>query len=483
MIAEKLRKSIFQAAIQGKLTEQLPEDGDARELLSKILVERSRLVEEGKIKIESSHLEINENEIPFDIPSNWCWVRFGDIFSIGSSRRVHQRDWRSKGVPFYRAREIAKLADQGFVDNELFIDNEFYERLISESGVPQTGDMMVTGVGTLGKTYLVKSTDKFYYKDASVLCVKNYADIIPEYFKLFMESQFMIDQINSNSGGTTVSTLTIARFNKYLFLLPPIPEQKRIVEKIDVLLSQIDELKNDEIQLDVLQKSFPKKIKDSLLYYAIQGKLTQQLPDDGDARDLLKKIRKEKSQLIKEGKIKKEKTLFAIIEGEMPFDIPGNWCWSRLGDVITLKSGQDMAPNKYHNKAVGTPYITGASNFENGKIILNRWTNSPKSIALKDDLLITCKGTIGEMAFMIEDSAHIARQVMALRPIADVNIGYIQCFLSVYVANLKSMAKSMIPGISRDMILDAVIPIPPLSEQRRIVQQLEKLLPLCETLQ
>ena len=476
MIAEQLKKSILQAAIQGKLTQQLPEDGDARDLLKDIKKEKAQLIKEGKIKKEKPLPDITEDEIPFEIPENWCWVRFGFVFSIGSASRVHQKDWRHSGVPFYRAREIAKLSEQGYVDNELFIDNDFYEKLKSDSGVPKIGDLMVTGVGTLGKTYIVKETDQFYYKDASVLCVKNYGNINPYFFKIFMESQFMEDQINSNSSGTTVSTLTISRFGEYLFSLPPLSEQERIVERLNDLFLKINKLKNDETKLEELQKSFPKKMKDAILQYAIQGKLTQQLPEDGDVRDLLKEIKKEKARLIKEGKIKKEKPLPEITEDEIPFEIPENWCWVRLGEIIGLKSGQDMTPNNYNSINKGIPYITGASNFSNGTIIIDRWTEVPRSIAGKGDLLITCKGTVGEMALLTETKAHIARQVMAISGIFNLNIEYIHLFLRWYVSELKAMAKSMIPGISREMIINALIPMPPIKEQKRIVEKLEEFL-------
>ena len=225
------------------------------------------------------------------------------------------------------------------------------------------------------------------------------------------------------------------------------------------------------------------QLKRSILQAAIQGKLTEQHSDDGDARDLLKDIQKEKSRLIKEGKIKKEKPLPEILEDEIPFEIPENWCWVRLGEVITLKSGQDLTPDKYSRSANGIPYITGASNFVNGTLNIDRWTLEPRSIADEGDLLITCKGTIGDMAFLYEKNAHIARQVMAIKPMDGTDIRYIQRFLCVYVNELKSMAKSMIPGISRDMILEAIIPIPPPSEQRRIVERLNQLIPLCDTLE
>lgn len=233
---EALNSKLIDAAIQGKLTEQLSEDGTAEELYRVIQEKKNVLIKSKHIKKDKSELKVAEEDIPFDIPDNWKWVCWGEIVNIVSARRVHQSDWRKEGIPFYRAREIAKLADNGFVDNDLYISEELYDEF-SKSGVPSNGDLMVSAVGTLGKTYVVKESDHFYYKDASVLCFENYADVDPYYLRYVMNSGMMKKQIDSNSGGTTVDTLTMVRMIKYLLPLPPLTEQHRIVEKLDAVLS------------------------------------------------------------------------------------------------------------------------------------------------------------------------------------------------------------------------------------------------------
>ena len=179
--------------------------------------------------------------MPFEIPDNWKWVRFGSIVNIVSARRVHQSDWKTSGIPFYRAREIAKLATDGYVDNELYISNELFFKF-SNSGIPKSGDLMVTAVGTLGKTYIVKPSDVFYYKDASVICLENRFGINSKYIKYVMESDMLWQQIESNSSGTTVETLTIERMMRYFLPLPPLAEQRRIVDILDMLLSICNDL-------------------------------------------------------------------------------------------------------------------------------------------------------------------------------------------------------------------------------------------------
>ena len=247
-IEDSLRKSILQEAIQGKLVPQIAEEGTAQELLEQIKAEKQKLVKEGKLKKSAlavstifrgddnkywekkgTTCECIDEDIPFDIPKSWAWARLETILNTGSARRVHAKDWRQAGIPFYRAREIGKLADEGFVDNELYIDLSLYEDF-SSSGVPLPNDLMITAVGTLGKVYIVKESDKFYYKDGSVLCLANKYGLCAEYLKMVIESPFFKGQYRQESQGTTVATLTMVRLQKYFIPIPPLQEQYRIVE-------------------------------------------------------------------------------------------------------------------------------------------------------------------------------------------------------------------------------------------------------------
>ena len=197
----------------------------------------------------------------------------------------------------------------------------------------------------------------------------------------------------------------------------------------------------------------PEQLKASILQYAIQGKLVEQRPEEGTGEELYQQIQEEKQRLIKEGKIKKEKPLSVIKDDEIPFDIPESWKWVRLEKVIFLLSGSDLESGRYNEKGLGIPYITGASNIDDNRLIINRWTDSPNNIANMGDLLLTCKGTVGKTHILQHDEVHIARQLMAITPIL-INIEYLHYFIQSSIKTLRTHAKSMIPGIERKNVLD-----------------------------
>ncbi len=168
------------------------------------------------------------------------------------------------------------------------------------------------------------------------------------------------------------------------------------------------------------------------------------------------------------------------ISDEIPFEIPESWEWVRFASIIELQSGQDLTPDKYNANENGLPYITGASNIENGNVIINRWTEYGRAFAFKGDLLLTCKGTVGTMAILQQEQVHIARQIMGIRPYKGADTDYVKLVLETLVERLKAAAKSMIPGIARDDVLLSLMPLPPLAEQHRIVAKIEELLPYIE---
>ncbi len=219
-----------------------------------------------------------------------------------------------------------------------------------------------------------------------------------------------------------------------------------------------------------------KDLRAAVLQAGIQGKLTNQLNSDTSVKESLLDISTEKKKQIKEKLMKNEKLPSEIKESEITLTIPESWQFVRLGYVVKLLSGQDLTPDRYSDKPNGIPYITGASNFYDGSIVINRYTLSPTSVALKGDLLITCKGTVGELAYLKAEKAHIARQIMSISTIGNVNLQYVELLLRNFIETLKAKAKSIIPGIDRKTILNLVVPFPPIEEQQRIVDRVDELM-------
>ena len=475
-IASDLRQSVLQAAMQGKLTTQKAEDGDAKDLLLAIRAEKEKLVQEKKIKKGKPLAPITDEEIPFDIPDNWVWCRLEDLsYFIGDG--IHGTPQYSPSGTFFFIN--GNNLNQGKIQikntTKKVSDDEASKYAVNLN----ENTLLVSINGTFGNYAFYQEEKILLGKSACYITL--HPDVFKYYLALLIQTSYFQQYALGVATGSTIKNVSLKAMRYFTVPLPPLPEQQRIVARVEVLMKEIDKLEQTEKELEAIKAAFPADMKASLLQAAMQGKLTEQKAEDGDARGLLLAIREEKEKLVKEKKIKKEKPLTPITDEEIPFDIPENWVWCRLGDCIKLLSGQDLTPDKYNASGKGTIYITGASNIENGRITVNRWTEFPRAIAHKGELLITCKGTIGEMCFLNIDKVHIARQIMSIKEIL-VDIKYVHIFLLSYVNTLKGNAKSMIPGIDRKNVLNALFPLPPLPEQQRIVEKLDQLLPLCDSL-
>lgn len=225
-----------------------------------------------------------------------------------------------------------------------------------------------------------------------------------------------------------------------------------------------------------------KALRSKVLDLAIQGKLTEQLESDGTAEELFAKIQEEKQRLIKEGMAKREKPLPPVSDEEIPFEVPNNWKLVRFSEIIKLQSGQDLTAQEYNDNNNGIPYITGASNINtDGSLIINRWTETPKSVAEDGDILISCKGTVGKITILHIDKVHIARQIMGIKTFYISNV-FVKMFMQSVVNGIKNAQKGLIPGIERNDILSLAFPLPPFAEQKRIVERVEEIFKLLDTI-
>lgn len=464
MIAEQLKKSILQAAIQGKLTEQLPEDGDARDLLKDIQKEKARLTKEGKIRKEKPLPEITEDEIPFDIPDSWCWVRLGNVgqWAAGTTPSRSNANYYVKGtIPWLKTGDL----------NDDII-NEIPE-FITELALKNTslklqpkGSVLIAMYGaTIGKIGLlnIEATTN----QACCSCVP-YCGVYNWYVFYYLMSHK--DNFIKQGAGGAQPNISKEKIVSDIIPIPPLDEQKRIVERLKEFLSEIDKLKSDETKLEELRKSFPKKMKDAILQYAIQGKLTEQLPDDGNARELLKEIQKEKARLIKEGKIKKEKPLPEITEDEIPFEIPENWCWTRIGDVFYLQAGKFTSSSSINSSGKYPCY--GGNGLRGYVDSYNRFGLFP---------LIGRQGALCGNINIADGKFYATEHAVVVDLCSHCMPEWASYFLKALNLNQYSTATAQ-PGLAVSKINQVLIPVAPVAEQKRIVAFLEELLPLCEEL-
>ena len=435
--------------------------------------------------IATGEVKCIDEEIPFEIPKGWEWCRLGNIgiTETGTTPPKTHPEYFGNYIPFLSP---ANIFEDKIISETQGLSEEGvrYGRVISSNSIIQ-----VCIGGSIGKCAIVKKHVTFNQQINSITPIK----CCLEYVHFVLQSETFRLAIMAKATGTATPIINRGNWEQILFPLPPSHEQKRIVTKLEELLPLIKEYSNVQNCLEELNVSINDKLKKSILQEAIQGKLVPQIAEEGTAQELLEHVKAEKQKLVKEGKLKKSALNDSVIfrgddnkyfekngkiekdiTNEVPFEIPDTWVWSRLSNLVILLSGRDLEPSQYNSVSNGIPYMTGASNFRNGNLIKNRWTETPVVISILGDLLITCKGTIGEMSFNTIGDIHIARQIMALRS-SFVNLKYIQYYLTANIQELQKQANSMIPGISRDTLLNALVPLPPLIEQARIVSKIKQL--------
>ena len=491
MLADKLRKSVLQSAIQGKLTEQLATDDKVEDLLQAIKEEKELLIKEKKIKKQKPLPEITEDEIPFEIPENWKWVRLGEVMIERGQKKPD---------------ENFSYIDIGSIDNK---KNKLGEcKILSPEKAPSRARKLVNIGDIIYSTvrpYLLNTciidriiNPKPIVSTGFAVITTNNIDINKYIFKVLLSPMFN-DYANDreNAKGVAYPAINDTKLKMAIIPLPPLAEQKRIVEKLDNVLANIDELKANEEKLSILQKNFPDKLKKSILQSAIQGKLTEQLATDDNVEDLLQAIKEEKERLIKEKKIKKQKPLPEITEEEIPFAIPENWKWVRLGELGDYKKGP------FGSALTKSMFIADSHEavkvYEQKNAIKKDWKLGNYFIdkkyyeekmkgftVLNGDLIVSCAGTIGEQYFIPSEAriGIINQALMCIRIYKPINKRFYSILFN-YVIKLSSIRlkgsaiKNILPF---EVLKNIVVPLPPLAEQKRIVEKLDKLLADIEEL-
>ena len=492
MTPQELKNSILQLAIQGKLVEQRPEEGTARELYAQIQAEKRRLIKAGKLKKEKPLPEITEDEKPFEIPEGWMWVRLTEIGSFSSGKTP---DMTNKS-----------FWDHGTVN--WMTSKDMKEKYLHES------QMKITETAAQGMTIYEPGTLLMVVRSGILkrmlpLCILTQKSTINQDIKaytLVLSSlstyvYYMLKALEPNilfnytKRVTTVDSLKFDEFSRQMPVpLPPLAEQHRIVAKIEELLPLMDRYEQAWTKLEDFNRRFPEDLKKSILQQAIQGKLVEQRPEEGTAQELYEQIQAEKRRLIKEGKIKKEKPLPEITDEEKPFDVPEGWRWVRLGMIVSVLGGKRIpAGRKLTAENTGYRYIR-VSDMKDGTVSTEDILYVPSDIypsisryiINKEDIYITVAGTIGRVGKIPEelDGANLTENADRLVFFCLNQDWLIKCLQSSVIQSQIADATTKVgqPKLAIKRIQELLVPLPPLAGQKRIVERLEELLAMCERL-
>ena len=488
MTPQELKNSILQLAIQGKLVEQLPEEGTAEELFAQIQQEKQRLIAEKKIKKEKPLPKITEDEKPFDIPESWKWVHLNYIASSSLGKTLDKAKNTGDLQPYlcsinvyWNGISLEKVKEARFEENEL------------SKYLLQKGDLLICEGGDVGRSSVWEHDVTMYYQNA-LHRVRFYQNINPYFYKYLIECYKGIGIIDRFSKGVTIKHLVQNSLNAMWLPLPPLAEQKRIVAKIEELLPLVDRYEQAWSKLEQFNNRFPEDMKKSLLQYAIQGKLVEQRPEEGTAEELFAQIQQEKQRLIAEKKIKKEKPLPEITEDEEPFDIPESWKWVRLGFLTELITSGSRDWAKYYSET-GDIFLRMGNLSRNSfnlrfdkiqRVTLPKNAEGTRTSLHAGDLLFSITGEVGTLGLIPDNfgTAYINQHTAMIRFLLCERNRYIPyLLLSDYAQKFYNGNQH---GIKNSFRLDSIallpVPLPPIVEQKRIVEKLEQMLPLCERL-
>ena len=503
MTAQQLKNSILQMAVQGKLVPQDPNDEPASVLLERIRAEKERLIKEKKIKREKNPSVIFKGadntpyekigdevrslagEVPFEIPDSWEWARLGSVvynrgqtspstefcyIDIGSIDNKNQKlnPTDTTIAPDKAPSRARKLVDMGdilystvrpYLHNMCIIDREF-----PHIPIASTGFAVLTCHANLLNKYL------FYY---------------------LMSPDFDAYANNTdNAKGVAYPAINDDRLYKALIPIPPVAEQHRIVSAIDSVNMPLCEYGSKEETLRILNTSFPENLKKSILQEAVQGKLVHQDPSDEPAEALLERIRVEKQRLIKEGKVKKDKRESVMfrrdnshyekldgvercIDDELPFEIPENWHWCKIGTIFTLQAGKNIQAAEIHENPFADCYPCYGGNGIRGYVTSPNRTGDYPIIGRQGALCGNVNRATGEF--------YATEHAVCVETYSQISVAWACLFLTALNLNQYATATAQ-PGLAVANINEVYIPLPPLAEQHRIVQRIEELLPLVKGL-
>ncbi len=526
---KKLRELILSLAMQGKLVPQDEADQPARELLKEIEAEKKRLVQEGKIKPFKPLPEITHDEIPYDLPKSWEWVRLNNALDVRDGTHDTPK-YVDVGYPLITSKNLY-TGELSFEDVRLISEEDY--RKINDRSKVDIGDILFAMIGSIGNPVIVDCDKEFSIKNVALF--KFYLTDKPRsrYLHYFLKQAQEI--MRASSSGAVQSFVSLGFLRNYLIPIPPIAEQRRIVAKIDELMARCDELeklrqshaqKQITIHTAALNQLLTAKdshdfqaswhfitqhfgelystktnvaeLRKAILQLSIMGKLVPQNQNDQPASELLKEIEAEKNRLVKEGKIRASKPLPEIKPDEIPYDLPKSWEWVRLGNIGEFINGDrgKNYPNREEYVEKGIAWINTGHIEPDGSLTQSEMNfisrekfNSLNSGKIHlGDLVYCLRGaTFGKTAIVDPyNEGAIASSLMIIRPLPLIFNRYLYWYLISPIGRsqiFKFDNGSAQPNLSANSVRLYVYPLPPLAEQHRIVAKIDQLMSLCDQLE
>lgn len=477
MLVAVLRQRILELAIQGQLVPQRPEDGTAEELYQQIQKEKKKLIAAGKLKKEKPLPPISEDEIPFDIPDSWKWVRLGELLFKLTDGTHSTPKYCTRGVPFLSVKNISN----GQIDfNETkFISEEEHRELCARCK-PECGDILLSKVGTTGVPAIVDTEIEFSIF-VSIALLKFSAQLLYRvYLYYLLRSPLVQCQAKQNTRGVGNKNWVLVAIANTIVALPPLAEQQRIVERVQALFAELDAIEQSQERVAAIETELNKRI----LERAIQGKLVPQRPEEGTAEELYQQIQKEKKKHIAAGKLKKEKPLPPISKDEIPFDIPHSWKWVRLGELGVFERGAGIKKSEVVKDGLpcvryGQLYTTYKESFSDAVSYVPEELFAKCKQAKKGDILMALTGeNKPDIALAVvyegENPLAIGGDMTRFTPIC-VNSHYLMKVINSphgIAQKVKTATGDIIVHTSNDKLAALLIPLPPLAEQERIVHKI-----------
>ena len=508
MTAEQLKASILQLAMQGKLVEQRPEEGSGEDLYKDIQREKQRLEKEGRIKNEKPLKQIGEEEYPYDIPDNWVWVRLGhyaekvtDYVASGSFKSLRENAPSLKTEDYAILVKTADFANY-FSRNLTYTTQHGYEFL--ENSNLFGGELVLSNIGSIGKVFIVPKLNRKMTLAPNSVMIRLTDERLRDYLYHFLLSPQGYTELLAITSGTAMKKFNKTDLKTILIPLPPLEEQKRIVAKIEELMPFVEQYAKASAKLRDLNATFPEMMKSSILQEAIQGKLVPQDPEDEPANVLLEHDQKEKLLSGRRTDIKKKEVqeiycdktgkyceikngTKQIIQNKIPFDIPQSWEWIHLGYVCDIARGGSPRPIKKYltedpsginwikigDSDIGGKYI----NSTREKIISEGMSKS--RFVHKGDFLLTNSMSFGR-PYILNCDGCIHDGWLVLTGYKDV---YDKDFLYYMLSSRFAfnqfcdvVSGGVVKNLNSDKVAEALFPVPPLAEQKRIVAKIEELL-------